>query len=182
MVALRGSKCNSTHPQFLTPYPHVSLLDYVVEVGSHGDRKPSASPLGLLFVRIMELIIRLVTDLKTEEEENKTPVLVCAFSAGCVCLWHPAAARRGAIVGRSRSCVSAAQAAPAPAARSIRGEAGGRDHSPVDQERMIGAGGGDGGEEERFLEHTIRGASRGAHAPAAAEGGGGGFSFFNFND
>lgn len=26
----------STHPQFLTPYPHVSLLDYVVEVGSHG--------------------------------------------------------------------------------------------------------------------------------------------------
>lgn len=79
----------------------------------------------------------------------------------------------------SRSCVSAAQAAPAPAARSIRGEAAGRDHSPADQERMIGLGGGggvggerggDGGEEERFLEHTIRGASRGARAAAAAEG------------
>lgn len=39
---LRGhSKCNSsgTHPQLLAPYPHVSLFDYVVEVGSHGAGK-----------------------------------------------------------------------------------------------------------------------------------------------
>lgn len=36
-----NSKCNSTgtHPQFLAPYPHVSLFDYVVEVRSHGERK-----------------------------------------------------------------------------------------------------------------------------------------------
>lgn len=39
----RDSKCNSTHPQFLTPYPHVSLFDYVVEVGSHGEGKRVAS-------------------------------------------------------------------------------------------------------------------------------------------
>lgn len=70
VVAPRGSKCNSTHPQFLTPYPHVSLLDYVVEVRSHGDRKPSASRLGLLFVLITEMIIRLVINLIAEERGN----------------------------------------------------------------------------------------------------------------
>ncbi|KAJ8010478.1 hypothetical protein DPEC_G00075500 [Dallia pectoralis] len=30
---------NVTHPEFLTPYPHVPLLHNIVEVGSHGERQ-----------------------------------------------------------------------------------------------------------------------------------------------
>lgn len=71
----------------------------------------------------------------------------------------------------SRSLCQRRSGCPAPAARSIRAERGGRDHSSADRQRRAqrGAGRRGGGEEARFLDHTIRGAARGC-APAAAEG------------
>lgn len=86
-VAPRGSKCNSTHPQFLTPYPHVSLLDYVVEVGSHGDRKPPASRLAGCCSH-KRIINKAANKLKSRGRRGgiKTPMLTGARVLSGACL------------------------------------------------------------------------------------------------
>lgn len=139
-----SGKCNSTHPQLLTPYPHVSLFHDVVEVGSHGGRAKGRS-------------CRLPASCPTWGKIQRGDLL---FGSGRLAESRPAGQR-----------ASGGQPARVSALRRVHPGRGGRNHSAADplepgREREESTG------EARFLDHTIPDTSVGGRKGGSLSQGG----------